>query len=117
MNYMECAASLAGRFPRHGICQDHQWQLPLYAGEHAVGWLIAPVCATDMQIPHVSTTSHQIGRQLAELDREIHAALKDIRRNLVELEEVSHMGATDRPGRNFADVLKETMGEGGSASA
>ena len=71
-----------------------------------------------MQIPHVSTTPHQIGRQLAELDREIHAALKDIRRNLVELEEVSRTGATDRasqPSRSFADVLKESLGEGESA--
>ena len=72
-----------------------------------------------MQIPHVSTNSHQIGRQLAELDQEIHAALKDIRRNLVELEEVSRMGATDRasqPSRTFADVLKESLGEGDSPS-
>ena len=38
-----------------------------------------------MQIPHVANT-HQIGRQLAELEQEIHSALKDIRRNLEELE-------------------------------
>ena len=73
-----------------------------------------------MQIPHIPSNPHQIGRQLAELDRDIHAALKDIRRNLEELEEVSRMGATDRgsrTGHSFADVLKESLGEGDSAAA
>ena len=72
-----------------------------------------------MQIPHVAITPRQIGRQLAELDQEIHAALKDIRRNLVELEEVSRMGTSDRAsqtGRKFADVLKESLGEGGAST-
>lgn len=74
----------------------------------------------EMQIPHVPSAPHQIGRQLAELDRDIHAALKDIRRNLEELEEVSRMGATDRgsqTSRSFADVLKESLEEGDPASA
>ena len=74
----------------------------------------------EMQIPHVRSTPHQIGRQLADLDRDIHAALKDIRRNLEELEEVSRMGATDRGSRtgpSFADVLKDSIREGDSASA
>ena len=69
-----------------------------------------------MQRPHVANT-HLIGRQLAELDQEIHSALKDIRRNLEELEkleEVSRM-ATDRASqisRKFADVLRASLGEG-----
>mgnify|MGYP002396032523 FL=1 len=66
-----------------------------------------------MQIPHVANT-HQIGRQLAELEQEIHSALKDIRRNLEELEEVSRM-ATDRASqtsRKFDDVLRASLGEG-----
>ena len=71
-----------------------------------------------MQIPHVANT-HVIGRQLAELDQEIHSALKDIRRNLEELEEVSRM-ATDRASqtsRKFADVLRAPPGEGALPSS
>ena len=71
-----------------------------------------------MQISHVANT-HLIGRQLAELDQEIHSALKDIRRNLEELEEVSRM-ATDRASqisRKFADVLRASLGEGDLSSS
>jgi len=71
-----------------------------------------------MQIPHAANT-HLIGRQLAELGQEIHSALRDIRRNLEELEEVSRM-ATDRANqtsRKFADVLKASLGEGALPSS
>ncbi len=51
-----------------------------------------------MQIPHAANT-HLIGRQLAELDREIHSALQDIRRNLEELEEVSRMARASQTSR------------------
>jgi len=61
-----------------------------------------------MQIPHVANT-HQIGRQLAELEQEIHSALKDIRRNLEELEEVSRM-ATDRASQASPKVRRRAEG-------
>ncbi|MFH1567810.1 MAG: hypothetical protein ABIL09_07395, partial [Gemmatimonadota bacterium] len=59
--------------------------------------------------------SHQLGRRLEEIDRQIHTCLRDIRQNLAELERVSGRGETGRtaaPGR-FADVLGKVM-EGGS---
>ena len=74
-----------------------------------------------MQIPHAANT-HLIGRQLAELDQEIHSALKDIRRNLEELEELEEVSrmATDRASqisRKFADVLRASLGEGDLSSS
>ena len=60
-----------------------------------------------MQLPPLG--NQQLGRQLAELDREIHDALKDIRRNMEELEAVSRRGDGVRPGQNFSDVLKDTL--------
>ena len=74
-----------------------------------------------MQISHVANT-HLIGRQLAELGQEIHSALKDIRRNLEELEELEEVSrmATDRASqisRKFADVLRASLGEGDLSSS
>ena len=53
----------------------------------------------------------QIGRRLEELDQQIHTCLKDIRRNLAELERVSEKeeGGGDRSGGGFADMLKASM--------
>ena len=55
--------------------------------------------------------SHQLGRRLEEIDRQIHTCLRDIRQNLAELERVSRRGETGRtaaPG-SFADVLGKAM--------
>ena len=57
--------------------------------------------------------NQQLGRQLAELDREIHSALKDIRRNMEELEAVSRQADGVRPGQTFSDVLKDTLDDAG----
>ena len=60
-----------------------------------------------MQLPPLG--NQYIGRQLAQLDREIHNALKDIRRNMDELEAVSRQTDGVRPGQKFSDVLKDTL--------
>ena len=70
-----------------------------------------------MQIPPLSNPPQQIGRQLAELDREIHDALKDIRRHLEELEAVSNESGTESSGRSFADVLKDSLENGDSSAS
>jgi len=62
--------------------------------------------------------SHQLGRRLEEIDRQISTCLTDIRRNLAELERVSQQGDTPRTGDRFADVLGKAMGRrpGGGAT-
>ncbi len=71
----------------------------------------------------MSTTplSHQLGRRLEEIDRQISTCLTDIRRNLAELERVSQRGDAPRTdGRlggqsdgRFADALDKAMKRGG----
>lgn len=53
--------------------------------------------------------SHQLGRRLEEIDRQIHTCLRDIRRNLAELERVSKRPDPPATGDSFADVLGEAM--------
>ena len=63
--------------------------------------------------------SHQhIDRRLRDIDRQIHSALRDIRRNLEELEQASQgregtTGASRaKGGGGFADALRNAMGKG-----
>ena len=59
-----------------------------------------------------STPLTQIGRRLEELDQQIHTCLKDIRRNLAELESVSENeegAGDDGSGGRFADMLKASI--------
>ena len=69
-----------------------------------------------VEIMELTPLSHQhIDRRLRDIDRQIHSALRDIRRNLEELEQASQ-GQETRPasrkvGANvgFADVLRDAM--------
>lgn len=79
----------------------------------------------------ITPLSHQLGRRLEEIDRQISTCLTDIRRNLAELERVSQRG--DGPqisggqvngpqvggpsGGRFADVLGKAMDRGGPNEA
>ena len=64
-----------------------------------------------------SPVTNVIGRRLDELDRQIHTCLRDIRRNLKELEQVSgdddtsQPAATSKPGagQQFAALLKTAI--------
>ena len=66
----------------------------------------------------MSTTplSHQLGRRLEEIDRQIHTCLRDIRRNMAELEHASRRGDAPPAGGRFADVLGDAI-KGGPRSA
>ena len=77
--------------------------------------ITTPEYEMSMQLPPLA--NQQIGRQLAELDREINSALKDIRRNLEVLEEVSRQSDSSRPDQNFADILKNTIEDSAPDSA
>lgn len=57
--------------------------------------------------PLSHSNTHQIGRQLEELDREIHDCLQNVRKNLKALEE-ANSGKTERP-NDFSDTLKEAL--------
>ena len=62
-----------------------------------------------------SPVTNVIGRRLDELDRQIHTCLRDIRKNLKELEQVSgdedtrQPPATTGPDKRFADLLKTAL--------
>jgi len=58
-----------------------------------------------------SPLSHQLGRRLEEIDQQIHTCLRDIRRNLAELERVSEQGDGATGGDRFADVLGKAMAD------
>ena len=64
--------------------------------------------------PFTNANTRQIGRQLEQLDREIHDCLQDIRKNLRELEEVR--GDTKHPG-NFADAFLQALKRSDSSQA
>lgn len=60
-----------------------------------------------------------IDRRLQDIDRQINSALRDIRRNLEELEQAT--GARGdaaegprRPGNDFAGLLRDAMGDEGA---
>ena len=62
-----------------------------------------------------SPVTNVIGRRLDELDRQIHTCLRDIRKNLKELEQVSgdeaprQTPAKTGPDKRFADLLKTAL--------
>ena len=64
---------------------------------------------------------HHLDRRLRDIDRQIHSALRDIRRNLEELEQVSQGSETRAGGTrsaDFADVLRQAMDtDAGSAAS
>ena len=64
----------------------------------------------------MDTTPINIGQRLKELDQQIHTCLRDVRRNLAELEKVSdkesEIGACQSGGQSsgqFADMLKSSI--------
>lgn len=64
-----------------------------------------------MELTPLSHT--HIDRRLQEIDQQINSALRDIRRNLEELEKAAQTPGSDRPrsGRGFAGVLRDAIGE------
>ena len=55
-------------------------------------------------------TNTHIDLRLQEIDRQIHTALQDIRRNLEELEEASRKsGSPDATGKGFSDILRDAI--------
>ena len=59
-----------------------------------------------------TTPINHIGQRLKELDQQIHTCLRDVRRNLAELEKVSdkETGVSgDSSGGKFADMLKSSI--------
>lgn len=59
-----------------------------------------------------ASSSIHIDRQLREIDRQIHSALKDIRKNLRELERVAGRPHSAGPPARFADMLRDAIDEG-----
>jgi len=57
----------------------------------------------------ITPLSHQLGRRLEEIDRQIHTCLRDIRRNMSELEHASKRPDTPATGDTFADMLGDAM--------
>ena len=64
------------------------------------------------------TNSH-IDRRLQDIDRQINTALRDIRKNLEELEQASKPGANDvgraDESKDFAQTLRRAMARGGTS--
>lgn len=60
--------------------------------------------------------AHHLDRRLQEIDQEISTALRDIRRNLSELEKASSNSRSGtpatRPGNDFSAVLQATLDSG-----
>ena len=59
-----------------------------------------------------NTTPINIGQRLKELDQQIHTCLRDVRRNLAELEKVSDKESeisNGKSGGQFADMLKSSI--------
>ncbi|MBT3345955.1 MAG: hypothetical protein HN712_15080 [Gemmatimonadetes bacterium] len=69
--------------------------------------------------------AHHLDRQLQEIDQQINTALRDIRRNLQELEKVSTGsrpgGSAPRvpngPSKDFSAILQATLNSEGDAIA
>ena len=66
-------------------------------------------------------TNNHIDRRLQDIDRQISTALRDIRKNLQELEQASKSGSGSasvdrRPGgKDFARTLRSAIDRGGSS--
>lgn len=67
---------------------------------------------TETNFGSMDTTPINIGQRLKELDQQIHTCLRDVRRNLAELEKVSDKESeisNGKSGGQFADMLKSSI--------
>ena len=56
-----------------------------------------------------SPLSRHFDLRLKELDQQIHNCLKDVRRNLRELEEAAQQPPAGKQAPNFAQLLKDSL--------
>jgi len=78
-------------------------------GPFSVHAVCNALCERMMELTPLTST--HIDRRLQDIDRQINTALRDIRKNLQELEQAAKPGIG---GKDFADTLRSAMDRGGA---